>query len=233
MGARMVELYEQKNKSVQDSYINLFTNLSIENKDKKVRSIVVSSCKPCVGKTDVAINLSLAAAKLGCKVLFVDADLRKPLNTKHLNTSDISGLSDYLTGDTDFNEIVCDTNISNLFFVSSGRSSENYIGILRGTGIDNFIKSAKEVFEYIIFDTPSLSAVIDASLIAPKTDGAILVAELGLTTVKDLKPVKEQLLLTNSKILGVIMNRAKRKIYRAQLHEYDYFSKIKKDKIKK
>ena len=215
---------KNSNNSARNAYEIMFNNLLI-SKGKSIKSIVITSCKPNISKTDVAINLALSIADAEFKVLLVDADMRKPPN-KYIH-NEAMGLYDYLTKDISIEDVICESNIENLFYVNFGKAN-NKLSLLRSHRMEEFIRTASEKYDYIIYDTPSLATAIDASVIAPKTDGLILAAELGRTKIDSLRLAKNQLIMTNSKLLGVVLNKLKRGIFRSYklYNNFDHLKKV-------
>lgn len=225
MQGKTFDVYNQENQAVTDAYAMLAANIHLQHGNRKVKTIVITSCKPGVGKTSISINLSLSMAQSGWKVLLVDSDMRTPLLAKRLNIGILYGLADYLKGDVEMEEILCKTNIPNLSYISCGESSgANPIGYFCSSRFEEFMNLSKESYDFVIFDTPALASVADASLIAAKADGTLLVVELGLTTKVSMKPAIGQLEKVDARIIGAIFNKVKKNDYKAHFGAYNYFN---------
>lgn len=228
MQTKTFNVYNQENRAVQDAYAMLTANIHLSGINKQYRSLAITSCKPKVGKTSIAITLAITMAGSGWKVLLVDGDLRRPTAGKRLGGDSLLGLSDYLSGDHDLQEVLCQTNITNLTFLHSGEDQRNPIGLLCNTRFEELNRIAKEDYDFVIFDTPSLSSVVDASLIAAKVDATLLVVEIGETSINSLRPAKQQLEKVNATILGVVLNKVKKNDYKKFFGAFDYFMDGKK-----
>jgi protein-tyrosine kinase len=223
MQTKTFNVYNEENKAVQDAYAMLTANIHLNGNQHKIKTLVLTSCKPRVGKTSIAISLAMTMAGSGWKVLLVDGDLRRPSAGKLLSGDSLLGLSDYLTGETELSEALCKTNINNLTFLHSGGNRQNPIGLLCSPRFEEMNVVTRSEYDFVIYDTPALSSVVDASLFASKADATLLVVELGQTSIDSLKPAKEQLEKVNANIMGVILNKVKKNDYKKFFGAFDYF----------
>lgn len=192
----------------EEEYKSLRTNLQFCGKDVKV--IGFTSCIPNEGKSSVTMNIAKSIAETGKKVLFVDCDMRKSvLVGRHRISKASSGLSHFLSGYRDLDEVLCHTNINNLFMILSGPIPPNPSELLGSAAFKNFVRAAKEKFDYVILDTPPLGSVTDAAVVSQVCDGMCLVVTAGEISYKFAQKVKEQMDKTECRILGVIMNKVK------------------------
>lgn len=228
MQTKTFNVYNHDNQAVQDAYAMLTANIHLIDEKSKFKSIVLTSCKPGVGKTTIAISLALSMATAGWRVLLIDADMRKPSESKRLNNESLLGFSDCLSHERDISEVLCKTNVSNLTYVSCGRNTSNPISLLCSIRFKEFMNNVRNDFDFIIFDTPSLSSVADASLIAAKADSTLIVVKMGETKITTLKPAIDQLEKVNSNILGVVLSKVKKREYRKHFEAFDYFKDSRK-----
>lgn len=232
MQIKNFSIYNEKSKAVQEAYSLLTANVNFKNEKGPVKTVTLTSSSPKVGKTTVAINLSISMAMAGFKTLLVDADLRKPSDVKRLSDEVEIGICDIINDKIELDDLICGTNVQNLFYLSCGKNNVNPIEMFNSSRFEKAIGIAKGQFDYVIFDTPSLSSVVDGSLVAAKTDATILVASIGSTTLNTLKRSKVQLEKANANLLGVILNKVRKRDYIKYVETYDYFFDIKRFKIK-
>lgn len=90
--------------------------------------------------------------------------------------------------------------------IFSGHFPPNPVELLISDRFNKLINDAREIYDYIIIDSPPLGSVIDAAVIATQCDGAIMVMTPGVITVKEGADVKQQLEKSGCKILGVVLN---------------------------
>ena len=192
--------------SVEEAYKTLRTNLQFCGEDKKV--IAVTSCTPNEGKSNVTLNLARAVAEAGKKVLVVDADLRRSVMMGITEvTQEIKGLSHFLTKQCKMADVICATNIRYLHIVYAGPPAPNPAELLGNKYFEGLIQTCREVYDYILIDTPPLGSVIDSAVIASQCDGYVIVIESGVISYRFVKEIKEQLEKSDCPILGAILNK--------------------------
>ena len=218
----------QENQAVRDAYSMLSGNIHMGKENSDARSIVITSSEPKAGKTSIAVNLAITLAGWGKKTILIDADMRK--ETTHVSipkwVSNL-GLSQYLSGNAEYEEIICYTNIEGFKYLPNGGVALNPIGHLCSERFNTLLERLKEEFEYIIFDSPPLDTISDAVIISTKVDSTILVAKIGKTNLKAMKRSKEKLEKVNANILGIVINDVNKKHYKKYLNSYKYFYNAK------
>lgn len=180
----------------------------------EVKVILLTSVVPDEGKSTVSFELARSFAKMGKKVLLIDSDIRKTVMVSELgikveDKSKILGLTHYLTSQASVSDVIYQTSINNLFFISAGPSVPNATELLEKKKFGDLIASAKEKLDYIIIDTAPLTAAIDASVISKYVDGSILVLVPENDSRKLVQKCKKQLEASGARILGVILNKVK------------------------
>lgn len=194
--------------SLEEAYNSLRTNIWFCGKD--VRVIAITSCIPNEGKSSVCFNLANAIAESGKKVLLIDADMRKSvLAGRHRISGALNGLSHYLSGQKEFNEVLSTTNVENLSMILSGPVPPNPSELLSSDAFKTLIEEVRSSFDYILVDTPPLGSVIDAAAVAPVCDGMCLVVSANTISYKLAQKVTLQIEKTGCSILGVILNKIK------------------------
>ena len=189
-----------------EAYKTLRTNLEFSGSDNK--AIVLTSSTPNEGKSTVSIGLALALVESGKRVLFVDADLRKSvLVGRHKVTEEVKGLSHYLSGQADLNDVICRTQEPGLFVIFAGVVPPNPSELLGQKRFAHLVESGKANYDYVIIDAPPLGSVIDAAVIAKVCDASVLVVAAKTVSYKFVRTVKEQLEKTECPILGVVLNK--------------------------
>lgn len=174
---------------------------------RKVKSLLVTSAIPEEGKTVLAVNLAFSLAQLeGVRVLLVDADLRKPSVGNFLKMSPPKGLNNYLRDGASLAEVSWKFN-SNLDIVPALPVTDDPAELLNGIRMKNFLEEAARNYEIIVVDAAPLIPVADTQGLAPLLDGAILAARAHSTPAELVKQSADML---GSKLLGTILNGAKR-----------------------
>lgn len=211
-----------KDYRTNEAYKSLRTNVEFSGADNKV--IVMTSSTPNEGKSTVALGLAWALAEGGKRVLLIDADLRKSvLIGRHRVTEEVKGLTHYLSGRADLDDVICRTQEKNLSMIFAGVVPPNPSELLGKKRFENLVMHARDSYDYVIIDAPPLGSVIDAAVIAKVCDAAILVVAANAVSHKFVRTVKEQLEKTGCPILGVVLNKvnmSKNKYYGKYYEKY-------------
>ena len=199
----------------------LKTNLAFCGKDIKV--ITMTSSDPNEGKSSISLSLSRTLAESGKKILMVDADLRKSVMAARYHIQGIDkGLSHYLTGQAEVEDIIYETEVEGLCITVAGSLSPDPSSILDSEEFDLFIENVRDMFDYVIIDAPPLGVVIDAVIIGKYTDGAVIVIEQGVIKRKIVQDVIKQLKRGEVRILGAVLNKVDERIGAYGNYEYKY-----------
>lgn len=220
-----------RNYFYEEAIKTLRTNLQFSGKNNKV--ILLTSAHSNEGKSEISFNLAAELGKAGKKVLLIDADIR---NSDYKSRYDIKeetqGLSQYLSGQVEqIDQVVCKTNYENLYMILAGPYAPNPIEMLGDEQFGQLLKAARQVFEYVIVDTPPLGAVVDAAVIAQYCDGALMIIRSDATSYRSCQKVKTQLERSGCKILGAVLNGESANGRNSYYSKYSrtYYGKVKYD----
>ncbi len=173
-----------------------------------IRLVMFTSAMPDEGKSDVSFSLAQSLAQIGKKTLMLDADIRKSiLAARYQLREEVSGLSQYLSGQRGMEDIIYGTNIGNLDVVFAGPYSPNPAELLEEELFGELLKYAREHYEYVIIDTPPMANLIDGAIVARHCDGAVMVIESEAISYRLEQRVKEQLERSGCRILGAVLSR--------------------------
>lgn len=199
---RMEELNQQQVETIRVLRANIeFTG--VEN-----RVIVVTSACPNDGKTTISFYLADAFAVAGKKTLFVDADLRRSVFVdRHRVKNAEFSLSHLLSGQKSLDEVIYDTNIENLSVIVTNTFPANPSEQLSNPRFVAMLEKVREEFDYIIIDTPPISRVIDAAVIAKQCDGSIFITASDSISRNMARSMVEQLRVANENILGCVITK--------------------------
>lgn len=220
----------------------LCVNLTFSGEN--VKKIMLTSCHASEGKSHLSMNIVKTMAKLGKKVVFVDCDLRKSMITrKYLSFGDIPnrGLSHYLAGMEEMDNIIYSTNVENMFFVPVGKTVSNSLPLVSSAKLGDLLNKLASEMDYVIVDAPPVGMLIDAARIATNCDGTLLVVKYNGVRKQELMDAHEQLVQSACPILGTVINQAdfgdylSRKYYNSNYyysHYNYYYSSDKQDSAK-
>ena len=196
---------------VAEAYRVLRTNLQFSAVDKTLKKVLVTSSVPQEGKSMVIANLAISIASTGKKTLLVDADLRRPKQHKNFLLENHIGLSNLLAENLPLDKVLHTTKVDTLHVITSGPVPPNPAEMLGSDRMYKFIEEVSSIYDTILFDTPPVNSVADASILSPRMDGIILVIEAGSTEREASIIAKQQLEKVNARILGVVLNKVQQK----------------------
>jgi capsular exopolysaccharide synthesis family protein len=187
-------------------------NLGLFEPNNTIRSFIITSAISGEGKSTVALNLARAAANIGRRVLVVDTDMRSPNNISAIMTLNQNvGLSNLLLNkNLDFQDVVQKSFLEKDLFIlptGNGNTIPNSSRLLASQEMRDLIEKLKNHFDLVIYDVSSILAYADASLLATKTDGIVLVTGLGKLQSLKLKEAINQLNISNTPVLGIVVNQ--------------------------
>ena len=216
-----MNLPEVKDYRLTEGLNQLKTNLAFCGKDIKV--ITITSSVQNEGKSLVAFDLSKTMAEGGKKILMVDADLRKSVLAAKYHIQGIDkGLSHYLTGQAEIEDIIYETETEGFYLSVAGPLSPDPTSLLDSDQFQKFIDKVREDYDYVIIDAPPLGVVIDAAIIGKYCDGAVLVIEQGVIKRKVVQDVIKQLKRGKVRILGAVLNKVDERIGAYGAYDYKY-----------
>ena len=191
---------------VSTSFEMLQTNLGFTLSDKELRVILLTSSIPSEGKSFVAANLALAAAaQPGRRVLLLDADMRRPRQQSIWEIHNLLGLSNILAGQTQLKNAVQEVS-PQVHILPAGKIPPNPVTLLDSQRMADLIQEARDEYDFVIIDTPPLTAVTDPMIVGKYVDGLLLVVRPGIVEYSAVKSAK--LLLEQARVLtlGMVVN---------------------------
>lgn len=197
-----------KHSPIIEAYRVLRTNLQYELDQKQLKTILITSTNPEEGKSLTAGNLAICMAMNNKKTVYVDSDLRKGVGSSLFNIPARKGLTTYLEGYADLDNIIHATDIPNLSFISKGPSLHHTAELLTSKKMDQFLEQLKERFDLIIIDCPPL-IVTDAVAMSTKVDGCIFVVHAKKTKQYHALKSIQQLRKVQANIQGLVINCGK------------------------
>lgn len=225
----------QPKSPVSEAYRILRTNIEFSSFDSELKSILVTSPGTVEGKSTTAGNLAFTMAQAGKKVLLLDCDFRKPSVHKKFSISNKVGLSNYLIGEVNFEDVLIKYS-ENLDIIPSGTIPPNPAEMIASNKMKNFIEKCKEEYGCVILDTPPVIAVTDAQILSTDVDGVLLIAAAEQSDKNALVKAKELLQNVKANIVGVVLTKVKSKYnygYGKGKRYYDYYSEEDSKKRKK
>ena len=174
--------------------------------EQRLRSIVLTSATPGEGKTTLAVYLAIANAARGKKTLLVDGDLRRPSIHARFGLSPREGLSNILTGDQAWRDVVIQVkDRPHLYLLPSGPGSHRAADLI-GPRLAELLDEFAKEFDLVILDSPPLLGFAECLQMANAADGVLIVSRAGETKRKAVASVVSALQRLRCNIIGVVLN---------------------------
>jgi tyrosine-protein kinase Etk/Wzc len=221
----LVTHYDPKSQGAE-SFRGLRTNLQFLRLESKGKLFLITSAFVQEGKTLNSVNLALSMAQAGHRVLLIDADLRKPSVHRVFGLGREPGITDYVLGNYQWREVVGSISdimlgdfeiddllktpgMDNLHVVTAGTKPPNPTEVLSSERFRQFLREAREAYDFVFVDAPPILPVADGTEIAPLMDGVLMVYTVGRIGRGVLKRAKSNLDNVDAKVLGVVLNKVK------------------------
>lgn len=191
--------------------------------------IALSGPAPEIGKSFITVNLATILAQGGKRVLVIDGDLRRGYLHKYFNADIKPGLAELLNRQNSYEDIVQNSTVENLFFVTRGKSPVNPSELLSTDKFKAFLDQASAHFDHILIDTPPVLAVTDGIIIAQYAGVNLLIARHAQTQIKELEITVNRFEQANVKVNGVILNDVQKGAAGSYGYNYAYAYTAHKD----
>ncbi|MDQ6980852.1 MAG: AAA family ATPase [Ghiorsea sp.] len=208
--------------TISEAYRSLRTNLLFSQTGGH-KVILVTSSTVKEGKSTIAANLAVVLAQQGGRILLIDADMRKPMQHHTFGLKRDPGLSecllgqyhwqdavkrfsDVMLGDMGIDQALLTPGLDQLEILTCGIVNANPPDLLAAPMMDTILKEVREEYDMVIIDMPPLLHTTDATILASKVDGVLLVYHIGSVVRGALKRVKNNIEAVGGSVLGIILN---------------------------
>ena len=209
-----------------EAYRSIRTALAGQFPGDGARVVAVASSQPLEGKTTTAVNIAMALAVGGARVLLIDADMRRPSVHKALRMTNDRGLSQLLAGQARMREVVQRTHDPNLLAITAGRTPANPSELLASDRMRALLTGLETgPFDWIIIDTPPVLAVTDAVILAPLVGAVAFVIGAEMTRWRLAERAVETLLSSNPRQVLAVLNKVnfgRNKYYYSRYYGHQY-----------
>jgi capsular exopolysaccharide synthesis family protein len=213
--ASLAEELKDQGSAVSEAYFSLRTSLQFSTDSGTPKSLLITSTRAAEGKSSTTLALSQNFARLGNRVLLIDADLRKPAFTT--GSEPTEGLSKLITNQDPLSAHVLKTQFENLWLVPCGPLPPNPAELLASPRLKALINEAMSQFDMVIVDGPPVLGLADAPLLGGVCKGTLLVVESGKTRTPAAVDAVSRLKASGSHIVGAVLTK-----YRSRAGSYGY-----------
>ncbi len=213
-------LSKRPQSAIAEAYRTIQTGILLSSAERPPRVILFTSSLEAEGKTVTAVNMAIAFAGSGARVLLIDADIRKPRIHELFGIPDGLGLSNYLTGQVSLDSVLHEVapdgqgadgngrglSAGRLCVLPTGPRAPNPAELLGSQAMSELLGVLRERFEFIIVDSPPVLPVTDAVRLAALSDGVVLVVRADETPAGAAVRSFDRLDRAQAKILGLVLN---------------------------
>ena len=210
-----------------EPYRVLHTNLNLALKPGQPASLVIFSAGPGEGKSTTLHRLARLMAEAGERVILIDSDLRRPSQHRLAQRSKEPGLSELLLNQCDLTAILQKSIAPNLDFIPSGGVHGFTLGLVHLNRLKDIINTLRCSYDKIVFDSPPIIGVSDASVLASAVDGAVLLIQHRRNPQSMVLRAQQIVSSLQTPLLGVVLNQVPANSggdYGYYTHNYAYYS---------
>lgn len=186
-----IVITEGKRSFIAEQFRQLRTALGYVGIDKTHKRILITSSISGEGKSFIAVNLGISLSLMGKKVILLEGDLRKPKISDLLTISRTDGISNYLIGKKEINDIIKETGIENLSLITSGPIPPNPSELISNSKFETLLSELEIGYDYVIIDTAPIGPVTDAFILSPICDTTLFLVRHGYTPKLFVKKLEE------------------------------------------
>jgi capsular exopolysaccharide synthesis family protein len=208
---------------VAETFRMLRTALLFSSPAAPPQVILVTSAAAGEGKTVTALNLASTLADAGRRVLLIDVDLRHPGCHEVLGARLSPGLSSYLAGGVDLDEVVREVASPRIAFLSAGPPPAHPAELIGSDRMREALALVREHFDFVILDSPPVLPVTDAVLLARLADAVVLVMNGRKSPREFVRRARDQLLHVGGNVIGVVVNNAGHEWGSDYLYQYQRY----------
>jgi capsular exopolysaccharide synthesis family protein len=211
-----------------EAFRALRTALVASSGTDATRIVAITSTQPLEGKTTTAVNIALALAIGGARVLLIDADMRRPSLHKAMRLPNDRGLAELLSGKARMREVVQRCGDPNLLVIPAGHTPSNPSELLASDRMRAFLHQLTTgPFDWVIVDTPPVLAVTDAVVLAPLVHSVAFVVGAEMTRWRLAERAIETLQAGHPRSIAAILNRVdfdRNRYYYSRYYGHQYKS---------
>lgn len=190
-----------------EAYRSLYINLSFSSQERPIRSLLAASPGPDEGKSVTLANLAIVAAQMGQQVILVDCDLRQPQQHELFGLRNDAGVATVTAGKVEAAAALqAAPDVAGLKVLTSGPLPVSPAQVLASRRMEELLAELVQAADLVLIDAPPVVAVSDASVLATKADGVLLVLKAGQTKRDYARRAKETLEKVNAHVVGVVLN---------------------------
>ncbi|BBB08645.1 GumC family protein [Sphingopyxis sp. EG6] len=223
-----------KKSTIYEAYFSVMTNLSFLTEHGAPRSLMLTSSRPKEGKSSSSLSLASVLVATGKSVILVDADLRNPSLNRYLEMPNKSGLSHYLSGDDNLNDMIATLPNFGFSLMTAGKTPPNAAELLGSDRLSLLIETLLTRYDHVLIDSAPLLGLADAPLIARRVEGVLFTIEANSTKNRIIATSLMRLRMSGARLFGAIVTKVNTKNHGYGYgYGYGYGFSYGQDEVKK
>jgi non-specific protein-tyrosine kinase len=214
---RSIAMVASPKATIAEAFRALRTNIQFINFEQDLKLVMFTSPGPGEGKTSMVVNLGMALAEAGHRVLVISADMRKPKLHEYFHFDNKKGLSTVLIGRATMEECLRTSTLPHLKVLTSGPIPPNPSELLGSRRMSEVMEEGRAMADFVLLDMPPVLAATDAQVLGPRVDGAVLVVSKGTSRREEARKTKELLQQVKTRMLGIVLNNVE------EVASYEYY----------
>ena len=190
-----------------EPYRVLHTNLNLALKPGQPYALVIFSAGPGEGKSTTLHRLARLMGANGERVVLIDSDLRRPTQHRLAGARKEPGLSELLLAQKTVEDVIQQDVSPGLDFIPSGGAPGFTLSLIHGNRLREIIAALKGRYDKIVFDSPPIIGVSDASVLASAVDGAVLLIQHRRNPQSMVLRAQQIVESLKTTLLGVVLNQ--------------------------
>ena len=222
------EAAQDPKSSLVEAYLSIQTNLEFATDHGAPYTIAVTSSRPAEGKSTTAFTLAKLLARAGRKVVLVDGDMRSPSVSELMHLSPDFGLSNYLAGGSEVDQLLQQSETPNMSVMAAGPKPPNAAELLAGSRLARLLVELRERFDHVIIDAPPVMGLADAPIITGQVEGTLFAIQANATSINLMRSAMLRLEAAHAPVIGAVLTKfVEKNAYYGYGYGYDYGSNAK------
>lgn len=189
-----------------ESFNALRSSVFFASLRRPLKNLLVTSPGSGEGKSTVSLNLAIALANAGKRIVLVDGDLRNPSLHRAFGHPSSPGLVDVLEEREGLDDLLLDTDVPRLRFMPAGQTEVSPSNLFIAEAFLRALARLEKTADFVILDSSPVLCAVDASVIARNVDGVVLVTRFGQTKREAAQTAAERLHTAGGELFGFVVN---------------------------
>ncbi|KYG27668.1 CpsD/CapB family tyrosine-protein kinase [Alkalihalobacillus trypoxylicola] len=207
---KKIQVKKHPDSQISEEFDLIRMNMEFSSIENQCRTIAITSANEGEGKSTITANLALSLAEDGKRVLILDMNVRNPAIHKIFHIKNSLGLTNVLIGQKHIEEVILQTGDPLIGVVVSGPIPYNSERLYKSPLMEKVLEKAKQLYDFVLIDTPSILNESDTKVISSKSEGVIMIVQHGKTEDQSAIEAKKLLQIAKAKLIGVIVNRRRK-----------------------